>query len=74
MAAVPKDSHVPRLELEKRLADQVCFREDLLADDVSTLTGIRFKLEALVAADQAMSSYLKRVGRLPKAARAAAFA
>lgn len=72
VAAVPKDSSLSPAELEKRLAEQQTFGDDLLLDDARTLTGIRFKVGALVADDRAMATYLQWIHRFPRALSGAA--
>lgn len=71
IAAVPRDPNTSRVELEKRLAEQETFGNDLLVDDVRTLTGIDFKVGSLVAGDRAMVTYLQWVSRFPRSAPAA---
>jgi phenylpropionate dioxygenase-like ring-hydroxylating dioxygenase large terminal subunit len=73
VAGVPKDPDVAPAELEKRLAEQEALGDALLVDDARTLTGIRFKVGALVAEDQAMARYLRWVEQFPKADPAADF-
>jgi len=73
IAAVPRESGVSRAELEQRLAEQETFGDDLLVDDVRTLTGIDFQVGSLVAGDRAMATYLQWVSRFPKAAPVAAY-
>ena len=73
VAAVPKDPDASPAELEKRLAEQETFGNDLLVDDARTLTGIRFKVGSLVAGDTAMVKYMQWVSRFPTAAPGAAF-
>jgi phenylpropionate dioxygenase-like ring-hydroxylating dioxygenase large terminal subunit len=74
VAAVPKDPDISQADLEKRLAEQETFGNDLLVDDARTLAGIRFKVGSLLAADQAMVRYMQWVSRFPKADPAAPFA
>jgi phenylpropionate dioxygenase-like ring-hydroxylating dioxygenase large terminal subunit len=73
IAAVPKDPTLSQAELDKRLAEQQTFGDDLLVDDARTLTGIKFKVGTLVAGDQAMGTYLQWVNRFPKALPGAAY-
>jgi len=73
IAGVPKDPDVATSELHKRLEEQEALGDALLVDDVRTLTGIRFKVGAFVAEDQAMAKYLRWVEKFPKAAPAAPF-
>jgi phenylpropionate dioxygenase-like ring-hydroxylating dioxygenase large terminal subunit len=73
IAGVPKDPQVSPAELERRLQQQIALGDALLVDDVRTLTGIRFKVGALIEEDQAMARYLRWVDAFPKAAPAAAF-
>ena len=73
IAAVPKDPSVPSKELEKRLAEQQTFGDDLLIDDARTLTGIRFKVGSLVADDRAMVTFLQWVNNFPRALPSDAF-
>jgi phenylpropionate dioxygenase-like ring-hydroxylating dioxygenase large terminal subunit len=72
IAAVPKDPSLSHEELEKRLAEQQTFGDDLLLDDARTLTGIKFKVGTLVADDRAMATYLQWIQRFPRALSGAA--
>ena len=72
IAAVPKDPSLSPAELDKRLAEQQTFGDDLLLDDARTLTGIKFKVGALVADDRAMATYLQWIQRFPRALSGAA--
>lgn len=65
IAAVPKDPALSQADLEKRLAEQETFGDDLLVDDARTLTGIDFKVGTLVAGDRAMATYLQWVHKFP---------
>jgi phenylpropionate dioxygenase-like ring-hydroxylating dioxygenase large terminal subunit len=71
IAAVPKDPSLAPGELEDRLRRQEALMDTLLADDARTLTGIRFKVGALVGEDRAMAKFLRWVSAFPTAAPAA---
>jgi phenylpropionate dioxygenase-like ring-hydroxylating dioxygenase large terminal subunit len=73
IAAVPKDPDATPSELEKRLAEQETFGDDLLVDDARTLTGIEFKVGSLVAGDQAMATYLQWISQFPRVEPPTAF-
>jgi phenylpropionate dioxygenase-like ring-hydroxylating dioxygenase large terminal subunit len=73
VAAVPKDPSLDEAALRARVAEQEKFGDDLLVDDARTLTGIRFKVGALVAEDRAMKTYMQWVSRFPTADPAAAW-
>ncbi|MBW2498481.1 MAG: Rieske 2Fe-2S domain-containing protein [Deltaproteobacteria bacterium] len=72
-AGVPKDSELAPEDLQKRLDEQIALGDTLLADDVYTLKGIRFKAGAFVGEDQAMARCLRWVDQFPKADPAADF-
>lgn len=73
VAAVPKDPDLDDDTLDKRLAEQVKFGEDLLIDDARTLRGIRFQAGSLVSGDRAMVTYMQWVRRFPTADPGAPF-
>jgi len=66
-------AHTPE-ELERRLAQQEALMDALLADDVRTLTGIRFKVGTLLKEDRAMARFLRWVHAFPTADPAAPYA
>jgi hypothetical protein len=74
VAAVPLASDASPEELERRLAQQEALMDALLADDVRTLTGIRFKVGTLLKEDRAMARFLRWVHAFPTADPAAPFA
>jgi len=74
VAAVPLASEASPEELERRLAQQEALMDALLADDVRTLTGIRFKVGTLLKEDRAMARFLRWVHAFPTADPAAPFA
>jgi phenylpropionate dioxygenase-like ring-hydroxylating dioxygenase large terminal subunit len=73
VAAVPTGAGVAPEELEKRLLEQEALMDALLVDDARTLTGIRFKVGALVKEDRSMVKFLRWVSGFPTAAPAADF-
>jgi len=68
VAGVPKDPAVEAAELQRRLDAQIALGDALLVDDARTLTGIRFKVGALVQEDRAMMEFMRWVHAFPKAA------
>ena len=65
---MPKDPAVEAAELQRRLDAQIALGDALLVDDARTLTGIRFKVGALIQEDRAMMDFMRWVHAFPKAA------